>query len=105
MTSLRHPDGLEVALDFYFHFTKEKTQSRKSHLSKFPLRSNTSTRAAFQKGRFFSEEGISFPLQSRDHMWFLFLFFFVCVCVYVCVFLELHLWHMEVPRLGGESEL
>ena len=30
---------------------------------------------------------------------------FVCVCVYVCVFLGPHLWHMEIPRLGVESEL
>ena len=28
------------------------------------------------------------------------------VCKYMCIFLELHLsWHMEVPRLGVESEL
>ena len=34
-----------------------------------------------------------------------FSFFFVCVCVCV-LFLGLHLlWHMEVPRLGVESEL
>ena len=26
-------------------------------------------------------------------------------CLFVCFFLELHLWHMEVPRLGIESEL
>ena len=29
----------------------------------------------------------------------------VCVCVYVFVFLGPHPWHMEVPRLGVESEL
>ena len=30
----------------------------------------------------------------------------MCVCVCVCVvFLGLHLWHMEVPRLEDESEL
>ena len=30
----------------------------------------------------------------------------VCVCVYVCVlFLGPHLGHMEVPRLGVNSEL
>ena len=28
-----------------------------------------------------------------------------CVYVYVCVFFGLHLWHMEVPRLGVQSEL
>ena len=31
--------------------------------------------------------------------------FFVClfVCLFVCCFLELHLQHMEVPRLGVKS--
>ena len=29
----------------------------------------------------------------------------VCVCVCVCIFLGLHLWHMDIPRLGVESEL
>ena len=29
----------------------------------------------------------------------------VCLCVCVCVCLELYPWHMEVPRLGVESEL
>ena len=34
----------------------------------------------------------------------------MCVCIYVCVyllvvFLGLHLWHMQVPRLGAELEL
>ena len=33
-------------------------------------------------------------------------FFGVCLFVFVCfVFLGLHLWHMEVPRLESESEL
>ena len=31
------------------------------------------------------------------------LIFFVCVCLFV--FLGLHPWHMEVPRLGVKSEL
>ena len=31
---------------------------------------------------------------------FFFFFFFFCF-----FFLGLHLWHMEVPKLGGESEL
>ena len=29
----------------------------------------------------------------------------MCVCVCVCVCLGLHLWHMEVPRLGVKLEL
>ena len=29
----------------------------------------------------------------------------VCVCVCVCFFLGLHPRHMEIPRLGVESEL
>ena len=30
---------------------------------------------------------------------------YICICIYIYfVFLGLHPWHMEVPRLGGESE-
>ena len=36
---------------------------------------------------------------------FFFFFFFLCVCVCVCVCVCPHPWHMEVPRLGVESEL
>ena len=31
--------------------------------------------------------------------------FFIWVFFFFCFFLELHLWHMEVPRLGVELEL
>ena len=30
---------------------------------------------------------------------------FIFYLIYFFVFLELHLWHVEVPRLGVESEL
>ena len=29
----------------------------------------------------------------------------MCLCVCVCVFLGVHLWHVEVPRLGVEFKL
>ena len=41
----------------------------------------------------------SFTTQSHSYM-------YVCMCVYIFLcFLGLHLWHIEVPRLGVESEL
>ena len=39
-------------------------------------------------------------LDIKDEKFSLFLF----VCLF-CFFLEPHLWHMEVPKLGGELEL
>ena len=41
------------------------------------------------------------PIQVYVHIFFV-------VCVYVCVCVRVlgpHLWHMEVPRVGVESEL
>ena len=48
-----------------------------------------------------SEEdpGRSFCLREHTYPFFLFSFFFFSV------FLGLHLWHMEVPRLGVHLEL
>ena len=53
------------------------------------------------------EDRVSVPLSLP-----IYIYIHVCVCVYVYVyiyiyffFLGLHLWHMEVPRLGIESEL
>ena len=43
-----------------------------------------------------NQPNLSFKLQ---------LYFFVCLFVFCFCFLGLHLWHMEVPRLGVESEL
>ena len=37
--------------------------------------------------------------------WVFLLLFFVCFGLGFFAFLGLHLWHMEVPRLGAELEL
>ena len=47
---------------------------------------------------------------SSDLLWHpllfpLSVFFFLFVCLFVLIFLGPHLWHVEVPRLGAESEL
>ena len=46
------------------------------------------------------------PFQrSRLSLFTKFVLFFVLFCSLVFVFLGLHLWHMEVPRIGVQSEL
>ena len=43
-----------------------------------------------------------FPPYQENFIIFLFIYLFVCLFIY---FLGLHPWHMEVPRLGVDSEL
>ena len=43
-----------------------------------------------------------FPPYQENFSIFLFIYLFVCLFIY---FLGLHPWHMEVPRLGVDSEL
>ena len=45
--------------------------------------------------------GEAFSFSPLCWLWVCHKWLFVCVCV----FLGLHLWHMEIPRLGVESEL
>ena len=39
------------------------------------------------------------------HQSFIYLFIYLHFILFILMFLESHLWHMEVPRLGVELEL